>query len=641
MDDSNVQIDQILDRSQFRQLPLFTIGIGLLFIGYAIAQQLILRERNFPIMVWFAVGCAVFIFSLPAIARRMESPEKHANVFIGSIAIAVLSSTLLRLYATLDPKQSANLILFMVAAGAVFVSRKWFLSLLALTLGGWSIYALFMTPIPSDEGVLIFWFLVLFSSGLTAIILHLARARVVLRSVEGEVSERIQKVEVKELASQLTTSAGVGHRITSILEKERLLKQITALIQENYQIHYAAVYLPEQQGLTAQLSLVAESGEWLATSQTPDTNAFFLDVLGVYQNGMITGMDESTPRNQFYPKQVTMVRPLKMANQRLGVLALQSRSKSSLTDSDQQVFQLLADQISVALENARLYEQITEMNMALEQKVQERTRELQIAYAKLERLDKTKSDFITIASHELKTPLTLINVYNQMFLSDDKILDNEAYRKWTENIDSGATRLNEIVERMEDVAMIDSQSLDLYMAPLSLSFLFASIKSNLRASFEGREISFSLNALGELPEIEGDTVALEKAFLQILTNSIKYTPNGGAVAVNGRFHPADESKTDSVELIISDSGVGIAPELKELIFEKFYQSGDVKLHSSSQTAFKGGGAGIGLAIAKGIVEAHEGQIWVESQGFDEESLPGSHFHVILPLRQSESTASLV
>ena len=641
MDDSKVQINQILDRSQFRQLPLLTLWIGVLFIGYAFAQLLILQERNYPIMFWFAMGCAAFLFSLRVVAQRMETPEKHANLFIGLIAITVLSSTLLRLYATLDPKQSASLILFMVAAGVVFVSRKWFYSLLALTLGGWLIFAYFMPHIPTTDGETTFWLLVLSSSGATAVLLHFARSRVVLRSVKGQVSERIEKVASRELASQLTTSAGVGHQITSILEKDRLLQQVTALIQDNYQIDYAAVYLPEQMGLTSQLKLAAESGEWLPTNQTPNPQAFFNDVLGVYQNGMITGMDESKPVNRFYENQVTMVRPLKMGTQRLGVLALQSRAKPSLTESDEQVFQLLADQISVALENARLYEQITQMNMELEHRVQERTRELQIAYAKLERLDKTKSDFITIASHELKTPLTLINVYNQMFLSDDEILENEAYRKWTENIDRGATRLNEIVERMEDVAMIDSQSLDLYMAPLSLSFLFASIKSNLKVAFEQREITLSLNALGDLPEIEGDTVALEKAFMQILTNSIKYTPNGGSVMVNGRVHPASNDQTDSVELIISDSGVGIAPEFKELIFEKFVQSGDVNLHSSSQTDFKGGGAGIGLAIAKGIVEAHEGQIWVESQGYDEESLPGSQFHIILPLKQSEATTSFV
>ena len=97
--------------------------------------------------------------------------------------------------------------------------------------------------------------------------------------------------------------------------------------------------------------------------------------------------------------------------------------------------------------------------------------------------------------------------------------------------------------------------------------------------------------------------------------------------------PAHNSEMPSggVEIIVSDTGVGVEPDSSEIIFSKFYQPGELTKHSTSKTRFKGSGAGLGLALAKGIVEAHGGRIWVESTGYDEVNLPGSKFHVVLPL----------
>jgi signal transduction histidine kinase len=91
-----------------------------------------------------------------------------------------------------------------------------------------------------------------------------------------------------------------------------------------------------------------------------------------------------------------------------------------------------------------------------------------------------------------------------------------------------------------------------------------------------------------------------------------------------------------VEIIVSDTGVGVDPNLREVIFSKFYQPGELGKHSTSKSRFKGGGAGLGLALSKGIVEAHGGRIWVESPGYDEVNFPGSQFHIILPLTPMES-----
>jgi signal transduction histidine kinase len=138
----------------------------------------------------------------------------------------------------------------------------------------------------------------------------------------------------------------------------------------------------------------------------------------------------------------------------------------------------------------------------------------------------------------------------------------------------------------------------------------------------------------DLPHIEADLDALRKMFTQLVGNAIKYTPDGGRITISGRQLPQGEVfPEDSVEVVISDTGVGIEPQLQELIFTKFYRTGPIATYSSSKTRFMGGGPGLGLSIAKGIVEAHGGIIWAESPGYDEQSCPGSKFHVVLPLHQ--------
>jgi len=126
---------------------------------------------------------------------------------------------------------------------------------------------------------------------------------------------------------------------------------------------------------------------------------------------------------------------------------------------------------------------------------------------------------------------------------------------------------------------------------------------------------------------------LHQVFVNIIGNAIKYTPDSGRIDISGQLLSSQETgSADFAEITVKDTGIGIDPEHHERIFEKFYQIGAVALHSSGKTKFKGGGPGLGLAIAKGVIEAHGGKIWVESQGHDEEHFPGSTFYILLPVK---------
>jgi signal transduction histidine kinase/nitrate/nitrite-specific signal transduction histidine kinase len=332
--------------------------------------------------------------------------------------------------------------------------------------------------------------------------------------------------------------------------------------------------------------------------------------------------------------------PLIRFNKVIGMLSLTRERPNAYSNHEATLAATFAGQAAIALENARLYDKIARFTQQLEDMVRERTDALREAYIQLEHLDRTKSDFINIAAHELRTPLTILQGYSKMLLSDPNIEQNASRLEMISSIHSGAIRLHEVVNSMLDVAKIDSRALKLYPEPVSIRILIEMVCQKFTGVLAERRLTLTLEDLDDLPAIEADPDALTKVFHHLIVNAIKYTPDGGTITISGttKRNGLPDYPTDGIELVISDTGIGIDSEFKELVFTKFYQTGEIALHSSSKVNFKGAGPGLGLAVVRGIVEAHRGQVWVESPGYDEETCPGSHFHLFLPLRQPGSQA---
>jgi signal transduction histidine kinase len=256
--------------------------------------------------------------------------------------------------------------------------------------------------------------------------------------------------------------------------------------------------------------------------------------------------------------------------------------------------------------------------------------ELRKAYHDLERLDKAKADFISVVGHELRTPLTVLSGYVDMLRGNPVIREEDNLHMLADGISAGANRLQGIINSILDVSKLDSAVQEMRKVPVSIVVLVKDIESDFKTSLKERRLRFRTDGLSELPFILADSDLLYKAFYHLIMNAIKYTPDGGQITVSGRV-VRDESGEDAVEVVVTDTGIGIDKDYHELIFEKFYQTGEVMLHSSGATKFKGGGPGLGLAIAKGAIAAHGGEVWVESPGHDEEKFPGSRFFARLPL----------
>ena len=266
-------------------------------------------------------------------------------------------------------------------------------------------------------------------------------------------------------------------------------------------------------------------------------------------------------------------------------------------------------------------------------RLQERTQELERTNQLLKNIDKTKTNFIQISAHELRTPLTLIMGYSQMLEQDTK--NNPELSKLAQGILGGSKRMTDVVDSMLDVSRIDSNALLVRKTGLQIESIIKKVYKGLDQAFDERKIEFKTDGLAELPIINADPDLIQKVFYHLVTNAIKFTPDGGSVTVSGKY--LNGNVIPQVEVVVSDTGIGIDPDLSLMIFEKFQQTGEVLLHSSGKTTFKGGGPGLGLAIARGIVEAHGGRIWVESQGHDEKTNPGSKFFVSLPVEKWTET----
>ncbi len=309
----------------------------------------------------------------------------------------------------------------------------------------------------------------------------------------------------------------------------------------------------------------------------------------------------------------------------IGILAVgPPRSGEPFGQRDHTFLTMLAHQTAVALQNARLFDNMHALNF----QVTQLNENLRRAMARVERLDQEKTNFLSITSHELRTPLTHVKGYADLLteLGNVGTLTPQQTAEIVSSISRAALRLETIISAMTDLSQIEEDKLDIFFAPTTLKAVMRLALEPWREAIELRNLQFGMMEIDDIPPIVGDLQRLSQVFGNLISNAIKYTPDGGTITIW-----AQQLDDMCFEVIVSDTGVGIAPEDQDLIFDKFFRVGSIDHHSSGEFKFKGGGPGLGLSITRGIIEAHGGRIWVESEGYDEKNCPGSTFHVELPI----------
>jgi signal transduction histidine kinase len=312
-----------------------------------------------------------------------------------------------------------------------------------------------------------------------------------------------------------------------------------------------------------------------------------------------------------------VVVPLQTHQTVLGVLMITSPSPHQFRPEDQQLLSSLADHAAIAIENAQLYEQVQQHAETLEAQVIARTLELQASNAQLKEFDRLKSEFVSDVSHELRTPLTSIKGFTDRLLEGIVGDLSPRQRASLTRVQANIARMSRLINDLLDLARIEAGQVNIHPVRLSLAGVIAEVLETLRPLAVEKGVELGLVEPETAGFVRADRDKVEQVLMNLTHNAVKFTPPGGTVRVRVALQPQGEVLT-----VVQDTGEGIPPEELERIFEQF--------HRVSVAPGQPRGSGLGLTIAKKLVEPQEGTIWVRSILGQ-----GSEFGFTLPAAEQE------
>jgi len=345
-------------------------------------------------------------------------------------------------------------------------------------------------------------------------------------------------------------------------------------------------------------------------------------VIGRYDLLYLPSLGELSPteRAQLLRTPFDLFAPVIAERSLMGLLAIgRQRGNRAYTRHEARQLRLLAIRLGTLIDLRRAQSQL---NL-------QRT-EIAALTKQLKSLDKVKGDFIMIASHELRTPMAQIRGYADILagqLESQHPVASQQVQPLLENLRKSITRTEDLLNAMLDVSQLETGIMDFNKVETSVDAVMRLVLDPLKPIAQQRDIILEAGPFVGLPLIRVDMQRIVQALRAIIANAIKFTPDGGRVEISAEVI---NDGLPRVNLRVADTGVGIAPEDLELIFEKLYRGFDTQHHSTGSYKFLGAGPGLGLTIARGIIKAHDGDIRAQSSGHSLEAKPGSTFTVELP-----------
>jgi phosphoserine phosphatase RsbU/P len=411
-----------------------------------------------------------------------------------------------------------------------------------------------------------------------------------------------------------------SHALSQSLDIDTLLQQVLLLIKQEFGFEHLGVRLLDEDGFLRIRSHVGLSDEYILASAMPPSRETYFGSCFLDARPVVVGDTREIDKPLLLSKLVKDVpitalihAPMIYEGRVIGVLtAYTSRGPMHFTDEFIELFAALANQLAMAATNARLYGEVQAYSHAMEEKVARRTVELEKVNARLLELDRLKSDFLSTVSHELRTPLTSIRSFSEILLRYD-VDDAEKRRKFVNIIHDEAGRLTRMINDLLDLSRIEAGRLELSPLELALEPVFARAVDTAQPLCAEKGISVFSSVEADLPPVFADADRLHQVLTNLLANSVKFSPEGGAIKLSGI------QKEGFALISVEDAGPGIPPDRLEQIFERFHQVRDPqKSHPL--------GTGLGLAISREIVDKMGGDIWVESKFGD-----GAIFYFTVPL----------
>ncbi|GIL11690.1 MAG: hypothetical protein BroJett038_04100 [Chloroflexota bacterium] len=420
--------------------------------------------------------------------------------------------------------------------------------------------------------------------------------------------ERLQLIqETQKRATEMETVARVSAATTTILDVEELLQAVCDLTKERFRLYHTHIYLLDETG--QKLTLAAGAGD---AGRIMKAEGRFIPInhpnslvarAARERRGIIANDVTQEPdflANPLLPlTQSELAVPMIVASELIGVLDVQSEILSRFTEEDVRIKTTLADQVSIAIQNARAFR--------VQQEAAERLREV----------DRLKSQFLANMSHELRTPLNSIIGYAEVMLdgidgelTDDAIEDVEA-------IHSGGKHLLAIINDILDLAKIDAGQMFMDRQEADLGKIIEEVVHTCQILVKDKGIYLELERQAELPPVYGDPVRLRQIVYNLVNNAIKFTEKGGITVSIGR------QDDQQICVTVKDTGIGMSQKDLSVIFERFRQV-------DGSATRRAGGTGLGLAITRQLVQMHDGEIHVTSKPHE-----GSTFWFTLPVYEGQ------
>jgi len=436
--------------------------------------------------------------------------------------------------------------------------------------------------------------------------------RDLVETLETRVRERTQQLAVQneslQLRSrQLQTVAEVARSIVSTREVDNLLNQVTRLVSDRFGFYHAGIFLLDEKNEYAVLRAANSEGGRRMLDRRHRLRVGQVGIVG-YVTGSgepriatDVGEDAVFFNNPDLPEtRSEMALPLKLGGMIIGALDVQSKESNAFTEADVNLFTTLADQISVAIENANAYE--------LSQQTVEEMKEL----------DRVKSQFLANMSHELRTPLNSVIGFSRVILKGIDGPINDTQEQDITAIYNSGLHLLSMINEILDLSKIEAGKMELQIDEVEIGNVVKSAVNTASGLIKGKPVQLVTQVEPDLPIIKGDEMRLNQILTNLLGNAVKFTEKGSITIKADLNHTEDNS--EEILITVADTGIGIAPEDQGKLFQRFSQVDDSPTRRT-------GGTGLGLSIARSLVELHGGRIGL----LRSETNLGSTFFFTIPV----------
>lgn len=394
--------------------------------------------------------------------------------------------------------------------------------------------------------------------------------------------------ELQDRLEELTTLQLIDRQLNATLDYNAVMKLTLewALRMTETEIGLIAALQEEEDG-TKGLRLLAHQGydenmfrRYSEEELWPLKKGLIGYTVQTGETNLVTQVDD----NPYYDSvahgmKAQLTVPIQREEQVTGVIALESRMTDRFTPEDVILIERLADHAAIAIENARLFEQVRRANDA-------------------------KTEFVSFVSHELKQPMTSMKGYTDLLMKGIGGPLNEQQQQFVQVIRNNVGRMNELVQSLLDISRIESGRLRLEIKEVVPDALISEAVQAFGPTMDAKNQTIRVDIEPNLPTIQGDRSRLLQVLTNLVSNASKYTPEGGTVTVSGA--QMTENGCEYVRWSVQDTGIGMTPEEQERLFTKYFRSSNTAVRSVQ-------GTGLGLVITRSIIEMHNGHIWVESE----------------------------